>query len=76
MGLQSAFSSVKVGVGTLFSDNFNFPIHKVFSDLNGCFIICDIVADSKRLTVANIYTSNKMVQTSFSSFFIIYQALK
>ena len=53
--LFSCCSSNKAGVGILFNNNFDLQIHKVFSDPNGRFIICDIVADGKRLTVANIY---------------------
>ena len=57
--LFSCCSSNKAGVGILFNNNFNCQIHKVFSDPNGRFLICDIVADSKRLTVANIYAPNE-----------------
>ena len=52
----------------------NFQIHKVFSDPNGWFLICDIVADSKRLTVANIYNvrsewrRSKLLSGFFRSF--------
>ena len=44
--LFSCYSSNKAGVGTLFNNNFNFQIHKIFSDPNGRFLICDIVAES------------------------------
>ena len=67
--LFSGCSSSKAGVCILFNNNFNLQIHKVFSDPNGCFIICDIVADSKRLTVANIYAPNEDDPNFFHSFF-------
>ena len=67
--LFSCCSSNKAGVGILFNNNFNFQINKVFSDPNGRFLICDIVADSKRLTVANIYTPNKDDPNFFQGFF-------
>ena len=67
--LFSCCSSNKAGVGILFNNNFNFQIHKVFSDPNGRFLICDIVADSKRLTVANIYAPNEDDPNFFQVFF-------
>jgi len=41
---------------------------KVFSDPNGRFLICDIVADNKRLTVANIYALNEDDPNFFQDF--------
>ena len=67
--LFSCCSSSKTGVGILFNNNFNFQIHNVFSDPNGRFIRCDIVADSKRLTVANICAPNEDDLNFFHSFF-------
>ena len=67
--LFSCCSSNKAGVGILFNNNFNFQIHKVFSDPNGRFLICDIVAESKRLTVANIYAPNEDDPNYFQVFF-------
>ena len=67
--LFSCCSSNKAGVGILFNNNFNFKINKVFSDPNGRFLICDIVADSKRLTVANIYAPNEDDPNFFQVFF-------
>ena len=67
--LFSCCSSNKAGAGILFNNNFNFQIHKVFSDPNGRFLICDIVADSKRLTVANIYAPNEDDPNFFQVFF-------
>ena len=67
--LFSCCSSNKAGVCILFNNNFDFQIHKVFSDPNGRFIICDIVADSKILTVANIYAPNEDDPNFFQFFF-------
>ena len=67
--LFSGCSSSKAGVSILFNNNFNLQIHKVFSHPNGRFIICDIVADSKRLAVANIYAPNEDDPNLFHSFF-------
>ena len=67
--LFSGCTSSKAGVCILFNNNFNLQIHKVFSDPNGRFIICDIVAESKRLTVANIYAPNEDDPNFFHSFF-------
>ena len=67
--LFSGCSSSKAGVCILFNNNFNLQILKVFSDPNGRFIICDIVAESKRLTVANIYAPNEDDPNFFHSFF-------
>ena len=67
--LFNGCSSSKAGVCILFNNNFNLQIHNVFSDRNGRFIICDIVADSKRLTVANIYAPNEDDPNFFHFFF-------
>ena len=66
--LFSCCSSNKVGVGILFNNNFNFQIHMVFSDPNGRFIICDIVADRMRLT-SDIYAPNEN-DPNFCQFFL------
>ena len=71
-GYKALFScccSNKAGVCILFNNNFNFQIHKVFSDPNGRFLICDIVANSRCLTVANIYAPNEDDPIFFQGFF-------
>ena len=65
---SAAAAVIKAGVAILFN-NFNFQIHKVFSDPNGRFLICDIVADSKHLTLANIYAPNEDDPNFFQVFF-------
>ena len=56
--LFSSHSSNSAGVCILFNNNFNLEIHKVFLDPSGRFIICDIKADQKLLTLANVYAPN------------------
>ena len=57
---SAAAAATKQGLVTiLFNNNFNFQIHKIFSDPNGRFLICNIVVESKRLTVAHIYAPNE-----------------
>ena len=67
--LFSCCCSNKAGVCILFNYNFNFQIHKAFSDPNGRFLICDIVTNSKCLTVANIYAPNEDDPNFFQAFF-------
>ena len=55
-GYQTIFStyeSNKTGVCILFNTNFNLQIQKPFIDPVGRFIICDIKANEKSLTLAN-----------------------
>ena len=56
--LFSCCSSNASGVGILFNNNFNLTILKVFSDPLGRFILCDIKAEEKLLTLANLYAPN------------------
>ena len=60
-------SSNKAGVSILF--NNTLQILKVFSDPNGRFIICHIEANSKLLTLANIYAPNEDDPNFFHAFF-------
>ena len=57
--LFSCCSSIKAGVSILFNNNLNLNIIKTLLDPNCRFIISDIEADSKLLTLANIYAPNK-----------------
>ena len=58
------------GVGILFNNNFNLNVIKTLQDPNGRFIICDIEADGKLLTLANIYAwPNKDDPNFFDTFF-------
>ena len=65
----STFSSNKAGVCILFNNTFNLQIQKLFVDPSGRFIICDIQANSKSLTLANIYAPNEDSPTFFLDFF-------
>ena len=67
--LFSCCSSQKAGVCILFNNNFNLQIHKYFLDPKGRFIICDVVADGKSHTLANIYAPNEDDPSFFQSFF-------
>ena len=57
--LFACCSSNKAGVSFLFNNTFNLQILKVFSDPNDRFIIFDIEANCKPLTLANIYAPNE-----------------
>ena len=65
----STFSSNKAGVCILFNNTFNLQIQKLFVDPSGRFIICDIQANSKSLTLANIYAPNEDSPAFFLDFF-------
>ena len=67
--LFSCCSSNKAGVSIIFNNTFNLQILKVFSDPSGRFIICDIEANSKPLTLANIYAPNEDDPNFFRAFF-------
>jgi len=74
-GYKTLFSSSnKAGVSILFNKTFNLQILKVFSDPNGRFIIYDIEANSKPLTLANIYASNEDDPNFFLPSLITYRA--
>ena len=61
--------SNKAGVCILFNNNFNLQIQKLFIDPVGRFIICDIKANEKSLTLANIYAPNEDNPAFFLDFF-------
>ena len=67
--LFGSHSSNSAGVCILFNNNFNLEIHKVFLDPSGRFIICDIKADQKLLTLANVYSPNVDDPNFFNSLF-------
>ena len=74
--LFSCCSSNKAGVGILFNNNFNLSISKIFLDPNGRFIICDIEADGKPLTLANVYAPNNDDPDFFHVFFDVLSSFK
>jgi len=67
--LFSCCSSNKAGVGILFNNNFNLSVSKISVDPNGRFIICDIEADGKLLTLANVYAPSNDDPDFFHVFF-------
>ena len=71
-GYQTIFStykSNKAGVCILFNNNFKLQIQKLFIDPLARFIICDINANEKNLTWANIYAPNDDNAAFFLDFF-------
>ena len=67
--LFSYCASNKAGVSILFNNTFNLQILKLFADPNGHFIICDIEANTKLLTLANIYAPNEDDPNFFHALF-------
>ena len=65
----SSFESNKAGVCILFQNNFNLQFYRSYIDPSGRFIICDIKADEKLLTLANIYAPNEDNPLFFQNFF-------
>ena len=53
----------------LFNNNFNLQIERTFVDPSGRFIICDVKANDKSLTLANIYAPNDDKPAFFLDFF-------
>ena len=67
--LFSCCASNKAGVSILFNNTFNLQILKLFADPKGRFIICDIEANTKLLTLANIYAPNEDDPNFFHALF-------
>ena len=65
----SSFESYKAGVCILFQNNFNLQFYRSYIDHSGRFIICDIKADEKLLTLANIYAPNEDNPLFIQNFF-------
>ena len=61
----SCCSSAKAGVAVLFNNNFSFQIHRLFSDHNGRFIVCDLKTGEKVITLASIYAPNEISSAIF-----------
>ena len=57
--LFSSWSSTKAGVGILFNNNFELNIIKSYIDPAGRYIICDLKANGKGITLVNIYAPNE-----------------
>ena len=65
----SCCSSAQAGVAFLFNNNFSFQLHRLFSDPNGRFIICDLKTGEKVITLASIYAPNEDDPSFFRGFF-------
>ena len=48
-------SKNKKGVAILFNNSFEYKIHNVFKDREGCYLILDITILNKKLTLCNVY---------------------
>lgn len=55
----SSFSSTKTGVGILFNNNFELQIMKNYIYLSGLYIICDLMANRKLLTLVSVYSPSE-----------------
>ena len=53
--ILSGKSTNSKGVAILFNNNFEYKLHKVVRDTEGCYIIIDIEMLGKRFTLVNIY---------------------
>lgn len=53
--ITSGNATNKNGVAVLFSNNFEYKLHKVIKDIEGCYIILDIEFLKRRYTLVNIY---------------------
>ena len=54
--LFSCCTSAKGGVAILFNNNFDLQLLRTYLDPNGRFIICDITAEKKCMTIATLCT--------------------
>ena len=57
--LFSHGSSDSRGTYILFKSNFDLEIVQYIADSNGRFVIADIIADSKKFTLVNLYAANE-----------------
>ena len=65
----TSFESNKAGVCILFNNNFNLQFQRLYTDRAGRFIICDLKANEKFLTLANIYPPNEDKPSFFQNFY-------
>ena len=56
--LFCSFSSRKSGVRILFNNNFELKVLKTFMDNEGRYILCDMMANGKNITLVNLYAPN------------------
>ena len=55
----SGVENNKNGVAILFNNNFEYKVHGVSRDPNGCFIALDVEFLKKRITLVNIYAPSR-----------------
>ena len=67
--LFSCCTSAKGGVAILFNNNFDLQVLRSYLDPNGRFIICDITANKKCMTIATLYAPNDDDPNFFLDFF-------
>ena len=67
--LFSCCTSAKGGVAILFNSNFDLQLLRTYLDPNGRFIICDITAEKKCMTIATLYAPNDDDPNFFLNFF-------
>ena len=67
--LFSCCTSAKGGVAILFNNNFDLQLLRTYLDPNGRFIICDITAEKKCMTIATLYAPNDDDPNFFLNFF-------
>ena len=70
--LFSCCTSNKAGACILFNNSFDLEIMKTRSDPNGRFIICDIKANGKMITLCNLYAPNDDKLISSEIYLLIY----
>ena len=56
--LFCGFSSRKSGVCILLNNSFELKVLKTFMDNEGRYILCDIMANGKNITLVNLYVPN------------------
>ena len=61
----SGKESNKNGVAVLFSNNFEYKVHNVKRDPEGCYIVIDIEFNSKRVSMINIYGNSRRDDPDF-----------
>lgn len=71
--LFSCCTSAKGGVVILFNNNFDLQVLRsyMYLDPNGRFIICDITANKKCVTITTLYVPNDDDPNFFLDFFLI-----
>ena len=55
----SGKESNKNGVAILLNNNFEYKIHNVLRDPNGCYLAIDIEFDGKKVSLVNLYGSSR-----------------